>query len=53
MGAVIVSGAISIWMAYSGMGVWAMVGQQIAYYLALMMGTISYGQLEGLSRYLS
>ncbi len=38
MGAVVVSGGVSLWMAYSGMGVWAMVGQQIAYYLALMIG---------------
>ncbi len=38
MGAVVVSGAASVWMAYAGMGVWAMVGQQIAYYLALMTG---------------
>ncbi len=38
MGAVVVSGAASLWMAYAGMGVWAMVGQQIAYYLALMTG---------------
>ena len=38
MGAVVVSGAVSLWMAATGMGVWAMVGQQIAYYLALMAG---------------
>lgn len=38
MGAVIVSGAVSIWMAYEGMGVWAMAGQQILYYFALMAG---------------
>lgn len=31
-----VSGVISIWMAYSGWGVWAMVGQQMSYYVALM-----------------
>ncbi|MGN0373824.1 MAG: lipopolysaccharide biosynthesis protein [Enterocloster sp.] len=36
MGAVLVSGGVSIFMAVRGLGVWAMVGQQIAYYLALM-----------------
>ena len=36
MVAVVISGAASILMALRGMGVWAMVGQQIAYYLALM-----------------
>lgn len=36
LAASVVSGVISVWMAYSGWGVWAMVGQQIAYYLALM-----------------
>lgn len=36
MTAVAVSGAVSISMAFAGWGVWAMVGQQIAYYLALM-----------------
>lgn len=36
MTAVVISGAVSIFMAYKGLGVWAMVGQQIAYYLALM-----------------
>lgn len=36
LAASLVSGAISIWMAYSGWGVWAMVGQQLSYYLALM-----------------
>ncbi len=30
------SGAVSIWMAYAGLGVWAIVGQQVAYYFALM-----------------
>lgn len=35
MAAVLVSGVISIWMAYRGFGVWAMVGQQISYYFAL------------------
>ncbi len=38
MGAVIISGAGSIWMAVEGMGVWAMAGQQIPYYFALMGG---------------
>ena len=38
MGAVIISGAGSIWMAVEGMGVWAMAGQQILYYFALMGG---------------
>lgn len=33
----VVSGAVSIWMAYKGYGVWAMVGQQVMYYGALMM----------------
>lgn len=37
MVAVIISGAASVAMACKGMGVWAMVGQQIAYYLALMI----------------
>lgn len=32
-----VSGVISIGMAASGAGVWAMVGQQISYYVALML----------------
>ncbi len=36
MAAVLVSGAISVFMAYRGLGVWAMVGQQVSYYLALM-----------------
>lgn len=31
-----VSGVISIGMAASGLGVWAMVGQQVSYYMALM-----------------
>ncbi len=31
-----VSGAVSIWMAFRGWGVWAMVGQQIVYYVSLM-----------------
>lgn len=34
--AVVLSGGLSIWMALSGMGVWAMVGQQLSYYLSLM-----------------
>jgi len=33
----VVSGAISIYMAYEGFGVWAMVGQQLAYYGSLML----------------
>ncbi|WP_330630002.1 lipopolysaccharide biosynthesis protein [Enterocloster citroniae] len=36
MAAVLVSGAVSITMAFRGLGVWAMVGQQLSYYLALM-----------------
>ncbi len=31
-----VSGAVSIWMAFRGGGVWAMVGQQMVYYVSLM-----------------
>lgn len=37
LAAVIISGALSIVMAYKGMGVWALVGQQIAYYFFLMI----------------
>ena len=37
LAASVISGAISIAMAYRGLGVWAMVGQQLAYYLALMV----------------
>lgn len=37
MAAVLVSGAVSIAMALKGWGVWAMVWQQITYYLALMV----------------
>lgn len=37
MAAVIVSGAVSVAMAWKGMGVWAMTAQQIVYYLVLMM----------------
>ncbi len=37
LAAVIISGVLSIWMAYEGMGVWALVGQQIAYYFILML----------------
>ncbi len=37
MFAVVISGAVSITMAYRGFGAWAMVGQQLAYYLALML----------------
>lgn len=36
LAASVVSGVVSIGMAYSGWGVWAMVGQQMVYYLALM-----------------
>ncbi len=31
------SGAFSIWMAWNGFGVWAMVGQQLSYYGVLML----------------
>lgn len=34
--AVVLSGAVSITMAYGGMGVWALAGQQIVYYFSLM-----------------
>ncbi len=37
MCAVVVSGVISIAMACRGFGAWAMVGQQLSYYLALMI----------------
>ncbi len=37
LAASIVSGVVSIGMAYSGFGVWAMVGQQISYYISLML----------------
>ena len=40
MAAVVISGAVSIWMAYKGMGAWAMVGQQVSYYFALMLSLI-------------
>ena len=33
----LIAGAISIGMAYQGYGVWAMVGQQVIYYLTLML----------------
>lgn len=33
----VISGTISVSMAYRGMGVWAMVGQQLAYYVSLML----------------
>ena len=36
MCAVVLSGAVSISMAYAGLGVWALAGQQILYYLSLM-----------------
>lgn len=35
--AAVISGAISIGMAAYGMGIWALVGQQIVYYFALMV----------------
>lgn len=35
--AVIISGALSITMAYKGMGVWALVGQQLAHFFLLMV----------------
>lgn len=34
-GASVISGGVSIYMALAGMGVWAMVGQQLAYYVSL------------------
>lgn len=37
LAASLVSGAVSIGMAYAGFGVWAMVGQQISYYFSLML----------------
>lgn len=37
LAASLISGVISITMAYRGWGVWAMVGQQIAYYFSLMI----------------
>lgn len=37
LAAVIISGILSIGMAYKGMGVWALVGQQLAYYFFLML----------------
>lgn len=37
LAASLISGAISITMASRGFGVWAMVGQQISYYVALMV----------------
>ncbi|MBQ7795076.1 MAG: lipopolysaccharide biosynthesis protein [Lachnospiraceae bacterium] len=36
LAASLISGAVSIGMAMAGFGVWAMVGQQIIYYFALM-----------------
>lgn len=45
LAASVISGAISIMMAYRGLGVWAMVGQQLAYYISLMLvlfGTVSW-----------
>ena len=37
LAASLASGLLSITMAYRGLGVWAMVGQQVAYYFALML----------------
>jgi len=37
LAASLISGAVSIGMAMAGFGVWAMVGQQIIYYFALMI----------------
>ncbi len=37
LAASVISGIISIYMAYKGFGVWAMVGQQLSYYFALML----------------
>ncbi len=37
LAASVISGAVSIFLAWRGLGVWAMAGQQIAYYLALML----------------
>ncbi|MDO4266849.1 MAG: lipopolysaccharide biosynthesis protein [Eubacteriales bacterium] len=36
LAASVFSGAVSIAMAYGGLGVWAMAGQQICYYVSLM-----------------
>lgn len=33
----VISGIVSIYMAYEGFGVWAMVGQQLTYYVSLML----------------
>lgn len=37
LAASVISGVISISMAYKGLGVWAMAGQQLSYYFALML----------------
>lgn len=37
LGASVLSGIVSIVMAYRGLGVWALAGQQISYYFGLMM----------------
>ena len=37
LAASVISGAVSVWMAYTGWGVWAMVGQQVIYYFSLML----------------
>lgn len=37
LAASVISGAVSIFLAWRGLGVWAMAGQQITYYLALML----------------
>ncbi len=55
LAASLLSGGISVFMAWKGFGVWAMVGQQVLYYLALMTAlfiTVSWkpGRLFFLSR---
>lgn len=37
LGASVLSGIVSIGMAYSGLGVWALAGQQMGYYFGLMI----------------
>jgi len=37
LGASVLSGIVSVGMAYRGLGVWALAGQQISYYFGLMM----------------
>lgn len=55
LAASLISGAVSVFMAWEGFGVWAMVGQQVLYYLTLMAAlfiTVSWkpGRLFLLSR---